>query len=441
MSKIEVNTVAPQCGTTLTLGESGDTVTLASGASQSGFGRTGTVDWQTTIKTGDFTAANGEGYFINTTSGAVTMTLPSSPSVGDIVAFKDYANTFDTNALTLGRNGSNISGEAADAVISVEGQSVTLVYGDATKGWQGVAAATEADVPKPTFISASGGTISCSGDDRIHTFTGPGTFTVNCASNTASNNVVSYVIVGGGGGAGGFYGGGGAGGYREVKSPATPYTASPLCGHGTPANIVTVTAQAYPIVVGGGGAAASPGTNDGTPGNNSSFGGITAALGGHGSGVSGPGSAGPGGSGGGEGYLANAPGNGNTPPTTPPQGNNGGAASPVGGGGGGGGGATAVGANGFSPTPSSCQGTGGAGGAGATSSITGSPVARAGGGGGGGVCGGGAGGTGGGGTGQGGNADGAPAQTGTANTGGGGGARGNPGSGGSGIVIIRYKRQ
>jgi hypothetical protein len=369
------------------------------------------------------------------------MTLPSSPSVGDIVAFKDYANTFDTNALTLGRNGSNISGEAADAVISVEGQSVTLVYGDATKGWQGVAAATEADVPKPTFISASGGTISCSGDDRIHTFTGPGTFTVNCASNTASNNVVSYVIVGGGGGAGGFYGGGGAGGYREVKSPATPYTASPLCGHGTPANIVTVTAQAYPIVVGGGGAAASPGTNDGTPGNNSSFGGITAALGGHGSGVSGPGSAGPGGSGGGEGYLANAPGNGNTPPTTPPQGNNGGAASPVGGGGGGGGGATAVGANGFSPTPSSCQGTGGAGGAGATSSITGSPVARAGGGGGGGVCGGGAGGTGGGGTGQGSNADGAPAQTGTANTGGGGGARGNPGSGGSGIVIIRYKRQ
>ena len=58
MSKIEVNTVAPQCGTTLTLGESGDTVTLGSGASQSGFGRTGTVDWQTTKKTTDFTAVN-----------------------------------------------------------------------------------------------------------------------------------------------------------------------------------------------------------------------------------------------------------------------------------------------------------------------------------------------------------------------------------------------
>ena len=65
MSKIEVNTVAPQCGTTLTLGESGDTVTLGTGASQSGFGRTGTVDWQTgSIKTSTFTAANGEGYFV-----------------------------------------------------------------------------------------------------------------------------------------------------------------------------------------------------------------------------------------------------------------------------------------------------------------------------------------------------------------------------------------
>ena len=206
-STIKVNNIQNQCGAniinessnTITIGASGDTVSLASGASQSGFGRAGSVNWQTSIKTGDFTAVNGEGYFINTTSGGVTMTLPSSPSVGDIVAFKDYANTFDTNNLTIARNGSNISGEAADAVISVEGQAVTLVYGDSTKGWQGVAAATEADVPKPTFISASGGTVSCSGDDRIHTFTGPGTFTVSSISNVAANNVVSYVIVGGSG--------------------------------------------------------------------------------------------------------------------------------------------------------------------------------------------------------------------------------------------------
>ena len=122
MSKIEVNTVEPQCGTTLTLGGSGDTVTLGSGASQTGFGRTGTVDWVTTIQTSTpFTAVSGKGYFINTTSGAITMNLPSSPSVGDIVSFKDYARTFDTNALTVGRGGSNMDGSAGDSVFGTEG--------------------------------------------------------------------------------------------------------------------------------------------------------------------------------------------------------------------------------------------------------------------------------------------------------------------------------
>ena len=109
-SKIKVDNIADQgnnnlinkCGSTITLGASGDTIELASGASQSGFGRTGTVDWQTgSIKTSGFTAVNGEGYFCNTTSAAFTMTLPASPSAGDIVAVKDYANTFDTNNLTV----------------------------------------------------------------------------------------------------------------------------------------------------------------------------------------------------------------------------------------------------------------------------------------------------------------------------------------------------
>src|SRR6056300_269180 len=89
--------IISQCGTTITLGASGDTVSLASGASQSGFGRAGSVDWQTSIKTSDFTAVSGEGYFVNTTSGAITVTRRASPSVGDIVAIKDYANTADTN--------------------------------------------------------------------------------------------------------------------------------------------------------------------------------------------------------------------------------------------------------------------------------------------------------------------------------------------------------
>jgi hypothetical protein len=85
-STIKVNTVTTESGSTLTLGESGKTVTLASGASQTGFGRTGTVNWVTTKKTANFTAVSGEGYFCDTAaSGAFTLTLPSSPSAGDIV--------------------------------------------------------------------------------------------------------------------------------------------------------------------------------------------------------------------------------------------------------------------------------------------------------------------------------------------------------------------
>ena len=133
MSKLEVDTIDKQSGSTLTLGGSGTAVTLACGATQSGFGRTGTVDWQTSIKTGDFTAVSGEGYFVNTTSGTITMTLPSSPSAGDIVAVKDYANTFDTNLLTINRNSQPIGGAAENAFLTTEGIAVTLVYADATK--------------------------------------------------------------------------------------------------------------------------------------------------------------------------------------------------------------------------------------------------------------------------------------------------------------------
>ena len=103
MSTIKVNTVTTRSGSTLTLGESGKTVAIASGASTTGMGRAGAVDWQTSIKTTGFTAVSGEGYFCNTTGGAFTLTLPASPSAGDIVAFKDYANTFDTANLTIGR--------------------------------------------------------------------------------------------------------------------------------------------------------------------------------------------------------------------------------------------------------------------------------------------------------------------------------------------------
>ena len=94
----------------------------------------GGTDWQA-VKTSSFTAVATEGYFINTTGGAFTMTLPASPTIGDEVAFIDYAGTFDTNNLTIGRNSENIQGSAADLTVSVERAANTLVYTDGTQGW------------------------------------------------------------------------------------------------------------------------------------------------------------------------------------------------------------------------------------------------------------------------------------------------------------------
>ena len=94
----------------------------------------GGTDWQA-VKTGNFTAAAGQGVFCNTTSGAFTLTLPSSPSIGDEVSFVDYAGTFDSNALTIGRNSQKIQGAAADLTVSVERAANTLVYTDGTQGW------------------------------------------------------------------------------------------------------------------------------------------------------------------------------------------------------------------------------------------------------------------------------------------------------------------
>ena len=142
-STIKVNNVQNQCGAniinensnTITIGASGDTIALASGASQTGFGRTGTVDWQTSIKTTSFTAVSGEGYFVNTTSGVVTMNLPAG-TLGDEIVFIDYAGTFDSNTFTIAANGSEkINASTADLTVSVERAANTLVYTDSTQGW------------------------------------------------------------------------------------------------------------------------------------------------------------------------------------------------------------------------------------------------------------------------------------------------------------------
>jgi len=470
MSKIEVNKVGPQCGTTVTigcgagqtvvadaatvtLGRCGGTVQLATGATQSGFGRTGTVDWETTPKTATFTAVNGDGFFANTTGSAFNMNLPAG-SAGAIVSVADYAGTWQTNALTVVPNGTDkIGGVNANVSLNTEGQSVTFLFVDSTQGWVNIQDSTSNERAN-NFIVATGGTVTCSGNCRIHTFTGPGTFAVTGTAVCAAHNVVSYVVVGGGGGSGGNRyhiqggGGGGAGGFREVKSPATPYTASPLDGYPSSPNRITVTATNFPITVGGGGAAGGTGGGsvpegiNATSGANSTFSTITGAGGGFGGQPSlqgpaqQPGQPGGSGGGGGGGSPGRPGGTGNTPPVSPAQGQDGGAGSTANQTlGGSGGGATGAGSTspGCSPPPSASSG-----GTGATTSITASPVVYS---------------TGG--TYSSYNPSGAdPSCAGAANTGDGGDAmNAGPGpnvptsptdnyagkAGGSGIVIIRYK--
>jgi len=469
-STIKVNNIQNQCGAniinessnTITIGASGDTIALASGASQTGFGRTGTVDWQTgSIKTGNFTAVSGEGYFVNTTSGAITVTLPASPSGGDIVAVKDYAQTFATNNCTIARNSSNIEGVADDVTLDGNAESVTFVYVDSTKGWLLVNEATTTYGQQ--FVAATGGSVATCGNFKIHTFTGPGTFCVSNAGNPSGSNTVEYIVVAGGGGGGqDVGGGGGAGGFRFASPSLAPltYPGKPLAA---PAGL-PVSVQGYPIAVGGGGAGGNqptPTARQGTQGVTSTFSTISSAGGGFGGGNPAPNSGGDGGSGGGAARgSGSSGGTGNTPPTSPAQGLDGGNSGPGCGHAGGGGGAIVAGTAGNTNpgTPGVGQGGNGAGipdAFGASNGVANpSPDGfRY-------YAGGGSGGIrhpiapnttkpgglGGGGTSTSGSAPVGNSSGGTANTGGGAGGSGssqsaNGAAGGSGIVIIRYKFQ
>ena len=446
--------IVSKCGTDVTIGASGDTVALAAGASQTGFGRTGTVDWETSIQTGTVTAATGKGYFVNTTSGSITVNLPAG-AAGSIVAVSDYASTAASNNIVITPNGSEkINGVNASYYISTAGLAVTLVYADAVKGWKSVTG-SDADSTGvvPSFITATGGTIAtvCT-NFKTHTFTGPGTFTVCSVGNPAGSDTVDYLVVGGGAGGGNAMsahggGGGGAGGFRVANGTSMPAPqTSPLVA---PAAL-SVTATAYPITVHGGGASiGGPAQSPGNAGGSSVFSTITSAGGGYGAGgAGGAHNGGPGSSGGGAHATSGSAtgGTGNTPPVSPAQGTDGGDTTAPNYGGAGGGGGGAIGGN---VTVAGCGGTGGAGSymvqtgfAGCNGTPGPVPGARyfSGGGGGGSSCGG-PGGVGGGGAAGSGGTD--PGTAATTNTGGGGGGTrgGNSGAGGSGIVIIRYKFQ
>ena len=390
-------------GDVLAIGTPSDgTVTSAKLAS----GTTGLIAWQS-VQTSGFTAVAGRGYPCNTTSAAFTVTLPASATAGDTIILLDYAGTFDTNKITLGRNGNKIEGATSDKQLSTERKAVQLVYIDATQGWLVSAAANEtATAIEPLTYS------------------------------------VDFLVIAGGGGGGrnnggsGYSGGagGGAGGYRNSFSTETSGG-----GGSSEASLTFNPGTVYTVTVGAGGAG-STSTSNGSNGVDSSISGtdittITSSGGGGGGsvdlGTTKNGNAG--GSGGGGGGNQNSTGGAGTAN----QGYAGGNQTGNQGGGSGGGGAGAVGSNVVS------SGNGSNGGNGLASSITGSSVTRGGGGGGGGYSSGttvGTGGTGGGGDG---NKVGGTGVAGTANTGGGGGGGGgdgtpgNGGSGGSGVVILR----
>jgi len=403
-------------------------------------------------------ASVGNGYFLDTNAGVIEVFLPSSPTRGDTIVLADYSGTFATNKVIVNTGGVLIDstvggGSGTEYELSTNNTVAELVYVDSAKGWlireNGVPTSISAGayVPKQ-FTEATGGTITTSGDFKIHTFTGDGCFTTTKVGTAPSNpgsplagpNVIEYLVVAGGGGGGDDNAGaGGAGGFR-VSSGTTAgcYTASPL-GACVPGVILAINScgSNYPITVGAGGAEGAP---RGGQGSNSIFSTITSAGGG-GQGSPAPCNQGtPGGSGGGGyGRACGTGGSGNTPPVSPPQGNNGGnGTAPPAQGGGGGGGAGAAGSN-------ASGSNGGNGGIGLQVDISGSPVYYGGGGGGGSGTPSGAGGQGG--CGGGGNGGAMCSNAGGAgpNTGGGGGGGGNQGAqgtaGGKGIVILRYKFQ
>jgi hypothetical protein len=360
------------------------------------------IDWQSAIKTSNFTAAAGKGYFVDTTSAAITVTLPSSPTAGDELTIVDYAGTADTNNITI-TSSNNINSASDDVFINYERGGISMVYVDATQGWIAYNAANE---------------------------------TASAFSPPLAPLTVDYLVVAGGGGSSEIGGGGGAGGLR------TSYGSTSGGGASAETSLSLSVSTSYTVTVGAGGAGQTD-ENNGGNGANSVFSTITSIGGGGGAYYNGIGQ--NGGSGGGESRGDNGVGSGTA--NQGYAGGNGNATTSSSGGAGGGGGAAAVGQD----RVGSNYGNGGVGlavnilnstNAGSIiGEVSGNDVYYAGGGGGGIYIG--TAGTGG----LGGGADGEAGTSGTSasgatNSGGGGGGgaagTGVGGAGGSGVVILRY---
>lgn len=395
-------TTAPLNGYTIEVITAGVVANVTSSPVTSVNGQTGAVtvgtgtDWDTSIKTADFTAVAGKGYFINTTSAQITVTLPSNPSLGDTIELIDYSGTAGTNKIVI-TSSNNIEGSSDDKAIKINKNSAILVYSDATKGW----------------VASKPGSLEDATDPLV----------------------VDYLVIAGGGSGAALGGGGGAGGYRNS------YNNEPSGGGASSESALTNLSLStnYTVTVGAGGAATADGTynTNGNNGANSVFASIT-SVGGGGGAAHNVNLANIGGSGGGGASSGNQS---NGAAGTANQGYAGGNGQPTASGypAGGGGGAGGVGGNGTGGN------TSGDGGAGLASSITGSSVTRAGGGGGAGKP---SGvltpGTGAAGGGSGVATSPTNGTDATANSGSGGGGGGydsdyrGGGAGGSGIVILRY---
>ena len=346
----------------------------------------GAISWQSSVKTSSFTGVVGEGYFVDTTSSSVTATLPSSPSVGDLISFVDYGGNSAVNPIVF-TTSDNIEGGSADQGIQYNKGAVQLVFSGATKGWISVSASGEGSEALPTPIT---------------------------------NVDVHFLVLAGGGGSDGdgyYRGGGGAGGLRTS-------TGSTYSGRGSSLEsaLTLNLAQNYTITVGAGGAEASGTytTNQGN-GSDTTFASVTSNGGGGASSGStiGPGVAGiDGGCGGGAFSIYGTAQSGGLGTTG--QGYNGGGADGTGNGGGGGGGGTQGNGTGNSSR------VGGTGGAGTQNDINGTST----------YYGSGPGGLRGYSSGAGNGTNGTGWSTTRAQTGHGGGW--SAGAGGSGVIIIKY---
>ncbi|CAB4242040.1 hypothetical protein UFOVP86_27 [uncultured Caudovirales phage] len=299
----------------------------------------GSVAWQS-VQTGNFTAVAGRAYPVNTTSAAITVTLPASPSAGNIVQLTDYAGTWATNNVTVSPNGSKITGLTSNSILNVSGSSLALVYIDATQGWIPYSAFKTLVSGQPYSVSyliisggggggvgvlgvanggggGAGGLLSGTTSmalGTVYTITvgaGGASQTIGSTSSAFSNTPVgggygggTTVIAGGNGGSGGggaggstsaggsatsgqgyaggagggaaSYGGGGGGGAGAIGAAATSGSA----GNGGAGASSSITGSAVTYGGGGGGGSGSaPGTGgSGGGGNGSSSAGTAGAT-------------------------------------------------------------------------------------------------------------------------------------------------------------------